>query len=89
MCEFHDSNGNDIWWTDKLIYFSSIDVSFNDACSSKYLHNDIHDNILRDCNKLCTFTKRIRHFRGVWMRRQGFQGITCEYRDEYDPNVMM
>ena len=28
MCEFHDSNGNgfgDIWWTDKLIYFSSID----------------------------------------------------------------
>ena len=27
--EFHDSNGNgfgDIWWTDKLIYFSSIDV---------------------------------------------------------------
>ena len=29
MCEFHDSNGNgfgDIWWTDKLFYFSlSID----------------------------------------------------------------
>ena len=28
MCEFHDSNGNglgDIWWTDKFIYFSSID----------------------------------------------------------------
>ena len=28
MCEFHDSNGNglgDIWWTDKLIYFSIID----------------------------------------------------------------
>ena len=28
MCEFHDSNGNgfrDIWWTDKLTYFSSID----------------------------------------------------------------
>ena len=28
MCEFHDSNCNgfrDIWWTDKLIYFSSID----------------------------------------------------------------
>ena len=27
MCEFHDSNGNgfgDIWWTDKLFYFSSI-----------------------------------------------------------------
>ena len=27
MCEFHDSNGTgfgDIWWTDKLIYFSSI-----------------------------------------------------------------
>ena len=29
MCEFHDSNGNglgDIWWTDKLIYFSIIDI---------------------------------------------------------------
>ena len=28
MCEFHDSNGNgygDIWWTDKLLCFSSID----------------------------------------------------------------
>ena len=28
MCEFHDSNANgfgDIWWTDKLIYFSRID----------------------------------------------------------------
>ena len=28
MCEFHDSNGNgfgDIWWTDKLNYFSSIE----------------------------------------------------------------
>ena len=28
MCEFHDSNGNgfgDMWWTDKCIYFSSID----------------------------------------------------------------
>ena len=27
-CEFRDSNGNgfgDIWWTDKLIYLSSID----------------------------------------------------------------
>ena len=26
MCEFHDSNSNgfgDIWWADKLIYFSS------------------------------------------------------------------
>ena len=29
MCEFHDSNGNglgDIWWTDKFIYFSIIDM---------------------------------------------------------------
>ena len=28
MCEFHGSNCNglgDIWWTDKCIYFSSID----------------------------------------------------------------
>ena len=30
MCEFHDCNCNglgDIWWTDKCMYFSSIDVS--------------------------------------------------------------
>ena len=29
MCEFPGSNGNglgDIWWTDKLFYFSSIDL---------------------------------------------------------------
>ena len=28
MCEFHNSNSNglgDMWWTDKCIYFSSID----------------------------------------------------------------
>ena len=28
MCEFHNSNSNglgDIWWTDKCMYFSSID----------------------------------------------------------------
>ena len=34
MCEFPDSNGNgfgDIWWTDKLIYFSSSidDITYN------------------------------------------------------------
>ena len=30
MCEFHECNCNgfgDIWWTDKCIYFSSIDRS--------------------------------------------------------------
>ena len=30
MCEFHDCNCNglgDIWWTDKCMYFSSIDSS--------------------------------------------------------------
>ena len=29
MCEFYDCNCNglgDIWWTDKCMYFSSIDV---------------------------------------------------------------
>ena len=29
VCEFHGSNSNgfgDIWWTDKPIYFSSIDI---------------------------------------------------------------
>ena len=38
MYEFHDSNGNgfgDIWWTDKLIYFSSIDV-WQDNKLTKY-----------------------------------------------------
>ena len=32
MCEFPGSNGNgfgDIWWTDKLFHFSSIDISRN------------------------------------------------------------
>ena len=31
MCEFHDCNCNglgDIWWTDKCMYFSSIDIIF-------------------------------------------------------------
>ena len=31
MCEFHDCNCNglgDIWWTDKCMYFSSIDDQF-------------------------------------------------------------
>ena len=30
MCEFHDANGNglgDMWWTDKCMYFSSIDLN--------------------------------------------------------------
>ena len=48
MCEFHDSNGNgfrDIWWTDKLIYFSSmyiyiwdglVRVNFTDAYSPQF-----------------------------------------------------
>ena len=34
MCEFHGSNCNglgDIWWTDKCIYFSSIDSSKSQA----------------------------------------------------------
>ena len=32
MCEFHDCNCNDlgdIWWTDKCMYFSSIDIKEN------------------------------------------------------------
>ena len=32
MCEFRGSNGNgfgDIWWTDNLFYFSSIDGQTN------------------------------------------------------------
>ena len=37
MCEFHDSDGNglgDIWWTDKLIYFSIIDIGAIDVVRS-------------------------------------------------------
>ncbi len=37
MCEYHDSKGNgfgDIWWTDKLIYFSIIDVGFSKCLGS-------------------------------------------------------
>ena len=33
MCEFHDCNCNglgDIWWTDKCMYFSSIDDGINE-----------------------------------------------------------
>ena len=29
VCEFHGSNGNgfgDIWWTDKLFYFSKLSI---------------------------------------------------------------
>ena len=57
MCEFHDSNGNslgDIWWTDKLICFSIIDIfldqqlyfqSPNDYLSqgTNYVHDDFCD----------------------------------------------
>ena len=40
MCEFHDSNCNgfgDMWWTDKCIYFSSIDSSSCWLCSGLFL----------------------------------------------------
>ena len=43
MYEFHDSNGNgfgDIWWTDKLIYFSSIDVWQDNKLSIKYYEKE-------------------------------------------------
>ena len=35
MCEFHDSNSNGLgymWWTDKCIYFSSIDIFSTGPC---------------------------------------------------------
>ena len=40
--DLHDSNGNsfgDIWWTDKLIYFSMIDVlpSLRIYCETSHL----------------------------------------------------
>ena len=37
MCEFHDCNCNglgDIWWTDKCMYFSSIDNITDSGISS-------------------------------------------------------
>ena len=39
MCEFQDSNGNgfrDIWWTDKFIYFSSIDYKMSPTGRGAY-----------------------------------------------------
>ena len=62
MCEFHDSNCNgfgDMWWTDKCIYFSSIDgVLVEQVDSVKYprhfltceLSDDIY--IRRQCREL-------------------------------------
>ena len=38
MCEFHDANCNglgDIWWTDKCMYFSSIDSHGLEEVSSQ------------------------------------------------------
>ena len=38
MCEFHDSNGNglgDIWWTNKLIYFSIRPIDVKIASKSQ------------------------------------------------------
>ena len=35
MCEFHGYNGNslgEIWWTDKLCYFSIIDICLMNTC---------------------------------------------------------
>ena len=42
MCEFHDSNSNgfgDIGWTDKLIYFSSIDSTIDERVVSLTSYN--------------------------------------------------
>ena len=42
MCEFHDCICNDlgdIWWTDKCMYFSSIDIA-QEASMTKNKHCD-------------------------------------------------
>ena len=55
MCEFHDCNCNglgDIWWTDKCMYFSSIDTSLGFSVKQVYIfpmpmvypRNDIGQN---------------------------------------------
>ena len=53
MCEFHDSNSNgfgDIWWTDKLIYFSSVESGATDcvhASSVKPVKKRIYKYLVR------------------------------------------
>ena len=45
MCEFHVSSVNgfgDIWWTDKLIYFSSIDVKGTRHNYEKIMSANLH-----------------------------------------------
>ena len=56
MCEFQEFNGNgfgDIWWTDKCIYFSSIDI-----CPCKYkvcVRACVHDFSVCVCIFVCVF----------------------------------
>ena len=61
MCEFHFPNGNglgDIWWTDKLIYFSIIDdPNISHACSVT-LWYDLYLTILLQGNFIgCQMSK--------------------------------
>ena len=56
MCEFHDSNVNgfgDICWTDKLIYFGSIDML---PCHYYYYNAFImrHTSGLKTCSEALT-----------------------------------
>ena len=47
MCEFHGCNGlgfGDIWWTDKLFYFSSIDDCLRE-CDRSTLVSIVKTNI--------------------------------------------
>ena len=55
MCEFHGSNCNglgDIWWTDKCIYFSSIDKIYPYCVDCPYLRSRQWINVLKQCLKL-------------------------------------
>ena len=54
MCEFHNSNSNglgDIWWTDKCMYFSSIDYIWLILCVVliTLLHGLLMMNVYSHC----------------------------------------
>ena len=60
MCEFHDCNCNglgDIWWTDKCMYFSSIDGYFTIQCRAAQYSAAQRRNTIQ-CNAMQCNTKQ-------------------------------
>ena len=64
MCEFQESNCNgfgECWWTDKCIYFSSID-DIAVHCIVHYYINDIAELIFAYSNHRCVFNDDEQHY---------------------------